>query len=91
MPMDLCPLVMMNYRGIIKGAQGMEDIKKALANLGCALVETVKAFANLFKGYEDAILKAAKLQSAPNSRIKHLALYGRKARTRKKNYKRLFK
>jgi hypothetical protein len=69
----------------------LEELQKALYDFGSACAEVVKAFANMFKGFQDVIIKAAKLQAAPNSRIKHLALYGRKARVRKKNYKRLLR
>ena len=69
----------------------MEKLKKAIDNFRRSLGETIIAFSNFAKGFAEAILNAAKLQGAPNSRIKHLALYNKKARVRKKNYKRLLR
>lgn len=69
----------------------MEELKKAMANMGRACAETVTAFANLFKAVCDALTPAIKIYLAQNGRIKHLASYGKKARTRKKNFNRIQK
>ena len=69
----------------------MQELKEAFANLGTALCDCAAAFVKVFKQWCDALQPAVQIYAIPNSRIKHLALYGRKARTRKKNMKRLLK
>ena len=69
----------------------MEELTKAMANLGRAYSETITAFANFCKSVCDALTPAIKIYLAQNGRIQHLALYGKKARTRKKNYKRILR
>lgn len=69
----------------------MEELKEAFARFGTALRDCAAAFGKLFRQWCDALQPAIQIYAMPNSRVKHLALHGRKARTRKKNMKRLLK
>lgn len=69
----------------------MEELEKALVNLGRALGECCNAFKKHFESMGIVLRDALNEYRAKNGRVKHLALYGKKARTRKKNYKRLLR
>jgi len=66
-----------------------DDLKEAMCRLGETCKVTVEAFTKLFTNICDNFKPAMQIYLKPNSRIKHLALYHKKARVRKKNLKRL--
>ena len=65
----------------------MQELAEAFARTGIALRDCAAAF----NKFAYVITPAIKIFAMPHSRTKHLALYGRKARTRKKNIKRLLR
>lgn len=69
----------------------MEKLKKAFVDLGRSLCECAKAFSEMWDSISESLRIPLKIIEFPNCRIKHLALHGRKARTRKKNLKRLLR
>lgn len=73
----------------------MEELKQAFYKLGEACKDCITALCNYFQNFvnsfDDNFRTYLKVISAPNCRIKHLALHSKKARVRKKNIKRLMK
>lgn len=70
--------------------------EEQLALLAEAFKPVVKAFESLIPAIMEIAKVAVKLgerimHEYPNKRVVHLALYGRKARTRKKNIHRIYK
>ena len=69
----------------------MTEINDAFYKLGCACRLCTEAFANLTKAVVSVLTPALQIYLAQNKRVKHLALYAKKARTRKKNFNRIRK
>lgn len=67
----------------------MTELNAAFYKLGCACRLCIEAIADMTKAVADALTPALKVYLAKNGRVKHLALYGKKARTRKKNLHRI--
>ncbi len=64
---------------------------KVLCELGCACNQAAKAFEDMAKAYSRAIQNVLQTNLKNYKRVKHLALYSKKARTRKKNINRMRK
>ena len=70
----------------------MDDLKNAIETLCNAFKEFANAIVDIWQGIVDAIhCDYLKILCLPNSRVKRLALYHKKARVRKKNLNRLLK
>ncbi len=69
----------------------MDELKKSLVNFGRSCGEFVAALSKAWESINGCAKLSIKIMQCPNGRVKHLALYGRKARTRKKNLKRLLR
>ena len=80
------------FTGLCGRGEDVDELKTSIINafesLGVAMgkfAEAVRIVERNFSKFTTAI----KIYSAPKSKIKHLALHAKKARTRKKNIKRL--
>ena len=67
----------------------INPLTAAFSKLGCACRLCIEAFADITKAICDALTPALQIYLSKNKRLKHLALYGKKARTRKKNFNRI--
>lgn len=69
----------------------VNNLANAIIEAACALANTMKKFLERFKRFISLVVEIyqQKLINAP-PRIKHLALYAKKARIRKKNIARLW-
>lgn len=84
-----------NEKPELKAAyERLTDDQKEKAEIGCymigrALNDLIPFIANTIKAVQE--LSKTIIETYPNKRVVHLALYGRKARTRKKNIHRIYK
>jgi hypothetical protein len=69
----------------------MSALNAAFYEIGCACEHFAKAISNLATMVVSSIPPYFETYLAENKRVKHLALYGTKARTRKKNFNRIQK
>ena len=71
--------------------KNMNTLNNAFYKLGCEIRSATEALANLSKTVVSITSYIAEIYFVKHKRVKHLALYGKKARTRKKNYNRIKK
>lgn len=64
---------------------------KVFCELGCTCNQAAKAFPDMAKALSCAIKHILQINLKNYKRVKHLALYAKKARTRKKNINRMRK
>lgn len=69
----------------------MFKLGKAFGELGCEYNQMAKAFSDMAKAISCAIQHVLQINLKNYKRVKHLALYSKKARTRKKNINRMRK